>query len=129
MSRFLSIFLSLILAGPLCCCGFAVGLGLDTAKSELPGCPMCHVDDTSANSNEASEPACQCQGDSVLRDLAPAPTKVSKLLEQGDVPTERFVESFTGRSPSLAPWERCELTKPPWVQEHGLYLLFGCLLR
>lgn len=65
--RWFAVLLSLILAAPLCCCGWNHG----PAEVNV-GCPMCHEVDSSCPSDEDR---CLCSREAIQRDIAPKAIK------------------------------------------------------
>lgn len=75
--RWFTVFLSLLLAVPVCCCGWH-SLMSAPAEEEV-ACPMCL--EAKAASEEGTEPnKCACSSDVLVRDLAPQAVWLPKPL-------------------------------------------------
>ena len=66
--RWFTVLFSLLLAVPVCCCGWHSLLS--APAEEVIGCPMC-LEAEAATSERGDEHECACSSDLLVRDLAP----------------------------------------------------------
>mgnify|MGYP001157925988 CR=1 FL=1 len=119
-TRWFTLLLSLVMAVPLCCCGW------HAAKEDkaAPACPMCAA---AADDLAAEDEGCPCQSEWVQRDLAPKSIVLSTPSPSFAALPEVITGSFSvspGKSAALVSRHlEIRLLGPP-----RLYLRYRALL-